>query len=319
MQTLIDLDTAAVFAIPMRDGTTAHEGILLEGPQGWGEFSPPPGCPDDLLGRWLTAATEPGTVGWPDARRGRVPIAVTVPGTDPDRAHALVAASGCRAAAVEVADPAQVLAEDVARVQAVRDALGPDGTIRCDAKGRWTLDAAVTAISALDRAAGGLEFVQQPCRTTAELAALRRKVAVRIAVRESLEESPADPLLSEAADIAVLHCGTLGGARRALRIAESCGLPSAVTSGVETSIGVAVGLALAGALPELPFACTLGSGALLAADVVAESRALVPVDGYLPVAPMSPAPLPELLARYAMTDSARIRWWRSRLQNAIAQ
>lgn len=319
MQTLIDLDTAPVFAIPSRDGATRHEGVLVEGPQGWGEFSPPPGCPDHLLVRWLTAATEPGTVGWPDARRGRVPVAVTVPAMDPTQARELVAGSGCRTAAVEVADPAHTSADDVARVAAVRDALGPDGVIRCDAKGRWSVDAAVTAIPVLDRAAGGLEFVQQPCRSTAELAAVRRRVDVRIAIHESLEQSLGDPALGEAADIAVLHCGSLGGARRALRIAESCGLPCTASSGFETSIGVAVGVALAGALPEFPFAGTLGSGLLLGADLVADSRRLVPVDGFLPVAPMSPAPLPELLERYAVTDPVRIRWWRSRLESAIAQ
>lgn len=319
MQTLIDLDTAPVFAIPARDGATKHEGVLVEGPQGWGEFSPPPGCPDHLLVRWLTAATEPGTVGWPDARRGRVPVAVTVPATDPARAHELVTASGCRTAAVEVADPAHTPADDVARIAAVRDALGPDGVIRCDVKGRWSVDAAMAAIPVLDRAAGGLEFVQQPCRSTAELAAVRRRVDVRIAIHESLEQSLSDPVLAQAADVAVLHCGSLGGARRALRIAESCGLPCTATSGVETSIGVAVGVALAGALPEFPFAGTLGSGSLLSADLVADSRRLVPVDGFLPVAPMSPAPLPELLERYTVTDPARIRWWRSRLESAIAQ
>jgi o-succinylbenzoate synthase len=321
---MIDLDTAPVFAIPMRDGTTVHEGVLIEGPQGWGEFSPPTGCPDRLLARWLTAATEAGTVGWPDALRGRIPVTVTVPATDPVRAHELVAGSGCRTAAVEVAHPAHTLADDIARVQAVRDALGGDGVVRCDAKGRWSPEAAVTAISALDRAAGGLEYVEQPCRSTAELAVVRRRVDVRIAVHESLEESlsdprPGDPGLGESADIAVLHAGSLGGARRALRIAETCGLPCTVTSGVETSIGVAVGLALAGALPALPFACTLGSGALLSADLVADSRTLVAVDGFLPVAPMSPAPVPELLARYAVTDLDHIRWWRARLQKAIAQ
>lgn len=317
MQTLIDLDTAPVFAIPSRDGATMHEGVLVEGPQGWGEFSPPPGCPDRLLVRWLTAATEPGTVGWPDARRGRVPVAVNVPATNPARAHELVAASGCRTAAVEVADPAHTPSDDAARIAAVRDALGPDGIIRCDAKGRWSVDAAVAAIAALDRAAGGLEFVQQPCRSVEELSSVRRRVDVRIAIHESLEQSLGDPALIQAADLAVLHCGSLGGARRALRIAESCGLPCSVTSGVETSIGVAVGVALAGALPELPFACTLGSS--LAADLVADSRRLVPVDGFLPVAPMSPAPLPGLLDRYAITEPARIRWWRSRLESAIAQ
>lgn len=319
MQTLIDLDTASVFAIPLRDGDTVHEGVLVEGPQGWGEFSPPPRCPDHLLVRWLTAATEPGTVGWPDARRGRVPVAVTVAATDPARARDLVAISGCRTAAVEVAGPGDTLADDVARVAAVRDALGPDGRIRCDAKGRWSVEAAVQAIAALDRAAGGLEFVQQPCRSIEELVAVRRGVDVAIAVGDALELSLRDPALKEAADIAVLHCGSLGGARRALRIAESCGLPCTVASGIETSIGVAAGVALAGALPELPFAGTLGSGSILDGDLVADSRRLIPVDGFLPVAPMSPAPLPELLDRYTVSDPARIRWWRSRLESAIAQ
>lgn len=313
VQTLIDLDTAPVFAIPTRDGTTRHEGILVEGPQGWGEFSPPPGCPDHLLVRWLTAATEPGTVGWPDARRGRIPVAVTVPATDPERARTLVAASGCRTAAVEVAVPGHTLDDDVARIEAVRGALGPGGVIRCDAKGRWAVEAAVHAIAELDRVAGGLEFVQQPCRSSAELAAVRRQVDVRIAVSESVGEPGATPH----ADIAVLHCGSLGGARRALRIAEACGLPCTVTAGTETSIGIAVGVALAGALPELSFAATLGP--VLDADLVSDSRRLVPVDGFLPVAPMSPAPHAEHLARYTVTDPARIRWWRSRLASAIAQ
>ena len=319
MQTLIDLDAAPVFAIPLRDGATMHEGVLVEGPQGWGEFSPPAGCPHHLLVRWLTAATEPGTVGWPDARRGRVPVAVTVPATDPDRAFDLVTASGCRTAAVEVASTAHTPTDDAARIAAVRDALGPDGAIRCDAKGRWSVGSAVSAIPLLDRAAAGLEFVQQPCRDPEDLAAVRRQVDVRIAVHGSLEQSLGNSGWKEVADIAVLHCGSLGGARRALRIAESSGLACTVTSGQETSIGVAVGVALAGALPELPFAAALGSGSLLGADLVSESRRLVPIDGFLPVAPMSPAPMPELLDRYAVTDPARIRWWRSRLESAIAQ
>lgn len=316
---MIDLDTASVFAIPMRGGTTVHEGVLVEGPQGWGEFSPPPGCPDHLLVRWLTAATEPGTVGWPDARRGRVPVAVTVAATDPERARQLVAESGCRTAAVEVAVPGDTLADDAARLAAVRDALGPDGRIRCDARGRWSPEVAIEAVEVLDRAAGGLEFVQQPCRSIEELVALRRRVDIAIAIRDMSGRALTDPRLTEAADIAVLHCGSLGGARRALRIAESCGLPCTVTSGVETSIGVAVGVALAGALPELPFAATLGSGSLLDGDLVADSRRLIPVDGFLPVAPMSPAPLPELLDRYTVSDPARVQWWRSRLESAIAQ
>lgn len=316
MQTLIDFDAAPVFAIPRNGHPIAREGMLVEGPQGWGEFSPLPG--DLSLMRWLTAAIEPGTVGWPDPLRGRVPIAVTVPAIDAAGAHHIVATSGCRTAAVEVG--AGPLADDIARVEAVRDAIGAAGAIRCDAKGRWDADTAVAAIAALDPAAQGLEFVEQPCRTIAELAAVRRRVEVPIAADESIRTA-GDPMsvpLGESADVAVLSCGPLGGARRALRLAERCGLPCVVASSLETSIGLAAGLALAGALPDLPFACELGTVALLGGDLVAPSRSLVALDGYLPVAPMPPAPRPDLLARYAVTEPARLAWWRERLHRATA-
>ncbi|MED5814690.1 o-succinylbenzoate synthase [Mycolicibacterium sp. 050232] len=312
MQTLIDFDRAPVFAIPTIEpvgGLTVREGLLLEGPQGWGEFSPLPN--ERALVRWLTAATEPGTVGWPDPVRGRVPVAVTVPAVDADRAHQIAAASGCRTAAVEVG--AGGLAQDVERVQAVRAGLGTGGAIRCDAKGRWDPDAAVTAIAALDRAADGLEFVTQPCQTLDELAQVRRQVEVPIAAGD-----PIGLHLGEAADIAVLAAGPLGGARRALRVAEACGLPCVVSGTLETTIGLAAGLALAGALPRLEFACELGTRGLLAGDLVADSRSLVPVDGYLPVAPMPPAPQADRIERYALTDPARVAWWRERLQSAIS-
>ena len=315
MQTLIDFDRAPVFAIPTVEpiaGITVREGMLLEGPQGWGEFSPLPW--ESSPTRWLTAATEPGTVGWPDPVRGRVRVAVTVPAVEPERARGIAASSGCRTAAVEVGtgDPA----DDVDRIRAVRDGLGPGGIVRCNARGRWDVEAAVAAITSLDRAAGGLEFVTQPCRTRDELAAVRRRVDVPVAIAAGATHGdPALPV-EHCADIAVLVCGPSGGVRRALRFAESCGLPCMVGSSLETTIGLAAGVALAGALPHLPFACELGTRELLAGDLVAESRSLSAGDGCLPVAPMPPAPQPELLDRYAVTDPDRVAFWRDRLHAA---
>jgi O-succinylbenzoate synthase len=316
MRTLIDFAAAPVFALPVIDGSaTVFEGALLEGPQGWGEFSPPQDCGVGDLGPWLTAATEPGTVGWPDAVRGRVPVAVGVPAVDPDLARQLVAESGCRSA--DVAVGAGTLADDASRVAAVREGLGRGGAIRLSVGGMWDVEAAGAAIAVLTEAAGGLEYVEQPCRTAGESAALRRRVDVPIAVNalgllaEAASVAPAD-----AADIAVLMCAPLGGVRRALRQAERLELPCVVTSSVETSVGLAAGLALAGALTELPFACGLGNATRLGADVVSDGRTLVAVDGHLPVAPMPPAPDPGALARHALTDPTRIAWWRDRLRAA---
>jgi O-succinylbenzoate synthase len=308
---------ALVYAVGMRTrfrGITVREGMLLRGPAGWGEFCPFAEYGDEEAASWLATAVEAGTVGWPRPVRDRVPVNCTVPAVDAETAHAVAAGSGCRTAKVKVADHPRSLAEDVARVEAVRSALGPSGAIRVDANGAWSVDSAVAAIRALDRAAGGLEYVEQPCRTLPELASVRRRVDVRIAADESIRraEDPLRVAVAGAADVAVIKCSPLGGVRRALRVAEACGLPCVVSSALETSVGLAAGLALAGALPSLEFACGLGTVALFEHDVVASP--LLPVDGHLPVPRSAPTPDPALLARaQSSVGPARERWWRDRL------
>jgi O-succinylbenzoate synthase len=315
MREMIDFDAAPVFAIPLLDayrGAGICEGMLLEGPQGWGEFSPPPGCDDQTAVRWLTAAIEAGTVGWPDPVRGRVPIAAAVPAVDAALAHEITAQSGCSTAEVTVTGGRDTLAGDIARLEAVRGALGPAGAIRCVVDGLGDADTVAVTVVALAAAAGGLEYIELPFGTRDELATVRRAVDVRIAV-DPRGLAVAD--VAEVADVAVLRCGPLGGARRALRVAETCGLPCVVSSTLQSSIGLAAGLALAGALPELPFACGLGTRGLLGGDLVSPSRSLMPVAGYLPVAPMPAAPDRELLARFEVTDPQTINRWRQRLRS----
>ena len=321
MKTMIDFGDARVYAIPMTTrfrGIDVREGVLIEGPAGWGDFCAFPEYDDREAAAWLTTAIEACTVGWPDPVRGRIPINATVPAVDPATAHEIVRGSGCGTVKVKVADGS--VDEDIARLEAVRDAL-PDGQVRIDANGAWDVDTALTTIPLLDRAAGGLEYVEQPCATIDELALLRRKVDVRIAADESIRraEDPMTVAVAEAADVAVIKCTPLGGVRRAMRVAEACGLPVVVSSALETSVGLSAGLALAGALPELDFACGLGTLSLLDGDVVGPARALAPVDGYLPVAPVTPTPDPELLDRYELRDPARVRWWRDRLARLVTR
>ena len=244
-----------------------------------------------------------------------IPVNVTVPAVGPGQALAIVRAGGCGTAKVKVAEPGQTLADDQARLEAVREALGPDGRIRIDANGGWEVDQAVTAIRLLDRAAGGLEYAEQPCATVEELAAVRRAVDVPIAADESIRRA-ADPYRVrdlEAADVAVLKVQPLGGVRACLRIAEDIGLPVVVSSALETSVGIAAGVALAAALPELPYACGLATVQLLTDDVA--SSPLLPVDGALPVG--VPAVDPDALDRLA-ADPDRTAAWEARLAEVRA-
>ncbi|GLZ03268.1 o-succinylbenzoate synthase [Actinomadura sp. NBRC 104412] len=305
-----------VYSIPMRTrfrGVTRREGVLLHGPAGWGEFSPFAEYGPAECARWLAAAREAAEDGWPAPVRTRIPVNATIPAVGPEKAHAMAAASGCRTAKVKVAEPGQDEAADIARVEAVRDALGPSGRVRVDANGAWDPGTAARLIRTLDRF--DLEYVEQPCATLEELARVRGLVDVPIAADESIRRAE-DPLrvrAAEAADIAVIKVQPLGGVRAALRVAEACGLPVVVSSAVETSVGLAAGAALAAALPELPFACGLGTLPLLEDDVVADP--LRPVDGAIPV--RRPEPDQDALRR-VHPGQETARRWRARMDQAAA-
>jgi O-succinylbenzoate synthase len=281
--------------------------MLLRGPAGWGEFAPFLEYDPVESAAWLAAAYEAATVGWPAPVRQRIPVNVTVPACGPERAAAIVVASGgAGTAKVKVAEAGQSIGDDLARVAAVREVLGATGRIRVDANGAWPDPAtAAAAIRALDREVG-LEYVEQPCRTVAELAAVRRLVDVPIAADESIRRA-ADPMAvvrAEAADIAVIKVAPLGGVAAALELVERIGLPTVVSSALETSIGIAAGMALAAALPELPYACGLGTVALLENDVVADP--LLPVGGFLTVRRVEPDP--DLVAAAQADEETTDRW-----------
>jgi o-succinylbenzoate synthase len=299
------------FAIPMPvrfRGTTLREGALLHGPAGWGEFSPFPEYGPRECARWLACALEAAVHGWPAPARTSVPVNVTVPAVNPEQARAIVAGSACRTAKVKVAEPGQAPGEDIARVAAVREAIGTAGKVRVDANGHWDLGEAEQMLTAL--AEFDLEYAEQPCATLAELAELRKRTGVPIAADESIRRAE-DPLAVQAAgaaDIVVLKAQPLGGVRAALRVAEQCGLPVVVSSALDTSVGLAAGVALAAALPSLTYACGLATMSLLAGDVTADP--LAEEGGSLPV-------------RAADVDEAALaRWevdpraWRKRITAA---
>ncbi|MGA4508795.1 o-succinylbenzoate synthase [Propionibacteriaceae bacterium G1746] len=265
-------------AMPTRfRGLTARRGMVLQSAQhGWVEWSPfeEYGVPE--ASRWWLAAEDAAVHGFPVPVRDVVPVNVTVPAEPAGAAHARVAASGCGTAKVKVAEPSQTSADDIARVEAVRDALGPGGRLRIDANGAWAPGQALTMINELRRF--DLEYVEQPCAGVEDLARLRHEVARRgwhvpIAADESIRRAgdPERVASLGAADVAVIKVQPLGGVKACLELGERLGMPLVVSSALETSVGLRAGVALAAALPELPFACGLNTSALLAGDLTTES------------------------------------------------
>ena len=272
-------------------GVDERSGVLiggngLDGARAWGEFSPFPDYSPERANRWWAAAMEAARGDWPAPIRDSVAVNSIVPVVAADAVAGFATANGCRTAKVKVGGPGTTLATDLERVRTAAAALGAGGKVRVDANGAWTVDQAVATIAALELAArdggvGGLEYVEQPCASVADLAAVRRRTSVPIAADESVRipGDVEDVLRLEAADIIVLKVNPLGGVRACLELAERAARPVVVSSAMESSVGLAAGLALALALPEQPFAHGLGTGVLLASDTVADS--LIPTDGRL--------------------------------------
>ncbi len=302
-----------VYAIPLRTRfrrITVREGVLVRGDAGWGEFSPFWDYDAAESAAWWRAAREAADTAWPAPVRDRVPVNVTVPAVGPDAARRIVLASGgCTTAKVKVAEPGQGAAEEADRLAAVRDALGPSGAIRVDANAGWDVDTAVDRLRVLDRAARGLEYAEQPVASVADLARVRRRTPVPIAADESIRRA-ADPMAvvrAQAADVVVLKVQPLGGVRACLELAAEVGLPVVVSSALESSVGLAAGVALAAALPDLPFACGLATAQLLQDDVVTDP--LLPRDGALDVAAARGlVPDPDRLAATAADEATAARW-----------
>ncbi|MGO4599040.1 o-succinylbenzoate synthase [Terrabacter sp. 2RAF25] len=315
------LASAHVVALPMRvrfRGVDVREAVVFEGPCGWGEFAPFAEYPDDEAARWLAGGIEAAYAGWPAAVRDTVPVNATVPAVPADRvADVLARFDGCTTAKVKVAERGQSVDDDVDRVAAVRDVMGPSARIRVDANGGWSETGAVEALARL--AAYDLEYAEQPCATVEELASLRIALArnginVLVAADESIRkaEDPVRVARLGAADLVVVKAAPLGGVRAALEVVDACGLPAVVSSALDTSVGIAAGIALAAALPELDHACGLGTVSLFERDLAVDP--LRPVAGRLATA----HPVPDATALDELAAAPdRQHWWRDRLARCL--
>lgn len=329
-----DLAAVAVpFRVPLNRqfrGVRHREGLLFFGPSGWGEWAPFPEYDDWEAARWLAAAVEAAWGSWPEPVRSHVPVNVVVPALDHDDIAGYVtdavARTGATTFKVKVAEPGAALADDLSRVATVRAALSEAGVrdplVRLDANGAWTVAEARRAARMFAAEFGSvLDYFEQPCRTTTELAELRYRlvddeVDVRIAVDEGLRRARdlyADNLaasLRSAGDVLIVKVAPVGGVARALSLIEEIGLPVVVSGEMNTSVGLCAGLSLAAAVPDLAGAAGLGTGLLLGDDVSAGT--LIPRDGQMAVTRRLPDE--QALGRAAdALGGEQTMWWRERL------
>lgn len=319
-----DIDEVVVYRLPMNvrfRGITHREGVLLRGPAGWGECAPFWDYDAAESSRWLESGIESATSPWPAPTRSQVPVNVTVPALEPQAAVERVNSQPeCATAKVKVAEHAGLSEADLARVTAVSAALadrhGDRARVRVDANAGWTVDQARQMLSRLNQAAcaaGGLEYAEQPVDGADKLRELRALTDVPLAADESLRRAqrPLEVRDLQAADIAVVKAAPLGGVAAASRLADQLGLPAVVSSALDSSIGIAAGVALAASLPSLSYACGLNTATMFAADVLDHS--LTAQDGALTIERAREVRAADLNRHASRVDTPTKDRWATRL------
>src|SRR5436305_148984 len=165
------------------------------------------------------------------------------------------------------------LHEEIERVAALREAIGPHIRLRLDANESWSFEQAVTILNAC--APFAIEYVEQPLRAydLIGMYQLRQVVPVPIAADEALYNlaSARRILTWEAADVLIIKPQLTGGLRAARQIIQEAttrAVQCVITSVLETGIGLAATLHLAAATHDITLACGLATLPLLANDLL---------------------------------------------------
>lgn len=316
---------AWVYSLPMRvkfRNITVREGLILQGCASLAEAAPFDNYPPQVAATWFSGAFAVAAQGLP-AQPSPVPLNVTVPVVDPDTAARLVRESGCGTAKVKVADPRSDLEDDIARIRAVRSALGTMGQIRVDANAAWSLAEAKTALPRLCEAAGpaGLQYAEQPCQTLDELVELQRATGIPVAADETIRlGGQLTEVIASGLAAAVIKAMPLGGPARAaalvadgLRTAAPGGTSApllVVSSALDTGVGLSAGLALATQL-QTTAACGLGTLRLF-------TDSILTADPRLENGCLYPAKTLELKGNLVPVSPAVSKRWRERVEQVAA-
>lgn len=308
---------ARVISVPMRvrfRGVTHREAMIFEGPHGFTEWSPFLEYDDQEAATWLKAAIEFGYLPLPELRTNSIFVNATLAAVAPDEVEKQLEAFGeFRTVKIKVAEPGQSLEDDLARIRRVHE-LRPNVALRIDANGGYDVTTAIELAKQLTIESIDLQYFEQPVKTVAELVEVRDRLArigMKVAADESVRKA-SDPLavaLAGAADVLVIKAQPLGGIDSALQITNRAKLPVTVSSALETSIGISMGLHLAAAVEVESFDAGLATVALLSDDVCEEP--FVAKNSKLEVKRAMPS---ESKMASLAADPERTHWWRERLK-----
>lgn len=299
-----------VLSIPTKTnfrGINHREVVIFEGAHGWSEFSPFLEYDSHESVTWLKAALEAANTPRPDFFREKVLVNATLPAVEPERVPEILDLfDGCTTVKIKISD----FEKGSQLVAATLDHI-PSARIRLDINGTWTLPTAIENLNKYIAKFGGVfEYVEQPVTSIDDLSRLKKSTSMKIAIDESIRKNLAGDLesLRHVADVAIIKWQPSGGFAAAHEIAERIGLPVVVSSALETGIGISHAVALAASFEALPFACGLGTVALLQSDICTPSY--LPKKGYLPV--IESKPDQELIEKFRASEERR-DWWQNRI------
>ena len=307
------LASLRVLALPMRTtfrSLDVRETALIKGESGWGEFAPFVEYSDQESLPWLESAIEAADKALSPALREAIPINATVPASNDEAEIEQILSwyPGVDTVKIKVGTG---IKEDLARIKAVRKYL-PKAKIRIDVNGSWSVDDALVNINAIYGEVTGdlLEYVEQPVASLDELKQLKEGMTVNVKITgDEVLRKAVDPFainLEGAIDILMLKVSPLGGIKRAMDLASYHKLPVVISSALESAVGISYGLALAARVPNLDYACGLGTSALFNQDV-----SDIPIANGAIKAASYPIDL-ERVERYELKGE-RLEWWRNRI------
>lgn len=304
------LSRVKIIGIPTRTnfrGVTLREIALIKGSKRWSEFSPFKDYSIERDALWLQAALEAADHDFPSAVREHVKVNATLPEVPIAQVGEVLSwFPGSTTVKVKVGT-----ANDEERIAEVFRII-PDARLRLDVNGLFSIQEAQDFLTSLYNKYGHqIEYVEQPCASLAENAALH--LPIPLAIDENLRLGDDLGEINRVADVVIVKVAPLGGITRALNIISKLDKPPVISSALESSVGLSAGIALAAHLPEDAI-CGLGTAALLASDVA--KAPLLPENGSVPVTEVE---IDEsAIARFCLSHEQE-QWWHNRISNAFTK